>query len=88
MVCGACEEGKQTKFNIKKTIDILTSRPFELLHMDLMDPTQTKSLNGNKYIMVIKDVYLDYHIKTKFWIIWSCKKTDQKIANRKESFHL
>jgi hypothetical protein len=66
MVCGACEEGKQTKFNIKKTIDILTSRPFELLHMDLMDPTQTKSLNGNKYIMVIKDVYLDYHIKTKF----------------------
>jgi hypothetical protein len=65
-VCGACEEGKQTKFNIKKTIDILTSRPFELLHMDLMDPTQTKSLNGNKYIMVIKDVYLDYHIKTKF----------------------
>jgi hypothetical protein len=66
MVCGACEEGKQTKFNIKKTIDILTSRPFELLHMDLMDPTQTKSLNGNKYIMVIKDVYLDYYIKRKF----------------------
>jgi hypothetical protein len=67
MVCGAYEEGKQTKFNIKKkTTDILTSRPFELLHMDLMGPTQTESLNGNKYIMVIKDVYLDYYIKRKF----------------------
>jgi len=31
-----------------KTIDILTLRPLELLHMDIMCPTKTKSLGEKK----------------------------------------
>jgi hypothetical protein len=36
IVCGACHKGKQTKAQHKKIANILTSRPLELLHMDLM----------------------------------------------------
>ena len=32
------------------------SRPLELLHLDLMGPTRTESLDGKRYIMVV--VYL------------------------------
>jgi len=60
MMCGACLEGKQTKTQHKKTTNILTSKPFELLHINLMGPTQTKSLCGKKYIMVMVDDYLRY----------------------------
>jgi hypothetical protein len=39
----------------KKTFGIHTSRNLELLHMDLMGPTRTKSMGGKKYILVIVD---------------------------------
>jgi hypothetical protein len=56
------------KFNTKKISNILTSRPFELLHMYLIGTTQTESLGGKKYIMIIVDdyifkIYLRYTIK-------------------------
>jgi hypothetical protein len=44
MVREACQKEKQTKAQHKKTADILTSRPLELLHMDLMDLTETGSV--------------------------------------------
>ena len=34
MVCGAYRERKQTKTQYKNITDILTSRVFELLHME------------------------------------------------------
>jgi len=49
MVCEACQKEKQTKAQHKKTADILTSRPLELLHMDLIGPTQTDNIGGKKY---------------------------------------
>jgi len=62
--------GKENKlkFNTKKISNILTSRPFELLHMYLIGTTQTESLGGKKYIMIIVDdyifkIYLRYTIK-------------------------
>ena len=33
----------------------MTSRPLELIHMDLFGPTKTKSLNGNHYVFVLVD---------------------------------
>jgi len=70
MVCGGCEKGKQTKAQHKKTADILTSRPLELLHKDLMGPTQT--FGGKKYIMFIVDDYSRYAwailLRDKIWI--------------------
>jgi hypothetical protein len=43
-----------------KTIDILTLRPLELLHMDIMCPTKTESLGEKKIswllLMTIQDI--------------------------------
>ena len=33
----------------------MTSRPLELIHMDLFGPTQTKSLSGNRFAFVLVD---------------------------------
>ena len=33
----------------------MTSRPLELIHMDLFGPTKTKSLNENRYVFVLVD---------------------------------
>ena len=43
-ICDACQLGKQTKSSFKLIKDIVTSRPLELIHMDLFGPTKTKSL--------------------------------------------
>jgi hypothetical protein len=59
-VCGPCQLGKHTRATHKKTSSILTSHKLELMHMDLIGPTQTSSLGGRKYILVIVDDYSRY----------------------------
>ena len=44
VVCGPCQLRKQTKAKHPDTHISATSRPLELLHLDLMGPTKTKSL--------------------------------------------
>lgn len=39
---------------------ILTKRPLELLHIDLMGPSRTESLGGKKYILVMVDNFTKY----------------------------
>ena len=58
-MCGACQMGNQTKASQQKVNVIATSRYLELLHVDLMGPTRTKSLGGKRYIMVIVDGFSD-----------------------------
>ena len=48
-VCGPCQMGKQTKSAHPKVNVVATSRPLELLHVDLMGPTR------KRYIMVVVD---------------------------------
>jgi len=54
-VCEACQKGKQTRksFNLKNCVS--TSKPIELLHMDLFGPSRTMSLGGNLYAFVVVD---------------------------------
>ena len=59
-ICGACQMGKQTKVGHPKVNMIATSRCLELLHINLMRPTRTKSLGGKRYIMVIVDDFSRY----------------------------
>ena len=59
-ICGACQTGKQTKTNYHKVNVIATSHCLELLHVDLMWPTRTKSLGGKRYIMVMVDDFSRY----------------------------
>jgi len=56
-LCEACQKGKQTKSSFKPINDVSTTRPLELLHMDLFGPSRTKSLGGNYYGLVIVDDY-------------------------------
>jgi len=48
-ICDACQFGKQVKTSFKPKGFILTTRPLELLHMDLFGPTRTSSLGGKRY---------------------------------------
>ena len=53
---GPCQLGKQTKAIHPQTS--ATSRPLELLHLDLMGPTRIDSLGGKRYIMVVVDNFI------------------------------
>lgn len=63
-VCGSCLDGEWTKAHHWQSNEIHTTRPLELLHMDLMGSTQTESLGEKKYIFVIV-----YDLSIYTWII-------------------
>ena len=71
VVCGPCQLGKQTKAKHLSTQTSTTSRPLELLHLDLMGPTRTESLGGKRYIMVAVDDFTRYT-----WVILLRSKSD------------
>jgi len=48
-------KGKQTKSSFKQINVVSTSRPLELLHIDLFGPSRTMSLGGNYYGLVVVD---------------------------------
>lgn len=54
-ICKGYQIGKQSKASHKKLTQIGTSRPLELLHMDLAGPTRTKSLRGKRYFFIVVD---------------------------------
>jgi len=56
-LCGACQKGKIVKSSFKTQDIVSTSRPLELLHIDLFGPVNTASLYGSKYGLVIVDDY-------------------------------
>ncbi|XP_060216297.1 uncharacterized protein LOC132643781 [Lycium barbarum] len=54
-VYDACIKGKQVRTSFKPKKGVSTSRPLELLHMDLYGPMRIQSIGGKKYIFVIVD---------------------------------
>ena len=54
-ICNACQLGKQTRKSFRSKNVVSTSRPQELLHLDLFGPTRTTSLGGRKYGLVVVD---------------------------------
>ena len=59
-LCNAYQLGKQTRNSFRPKNIVSTSRPLELIHMDLFGPTKTTSLGGKKYSLVIMDDYSRY----------------------------
>ena len=61
-LCGACEAGKMTRAKHPSKTIMTTSRPFELLHMDLFGPTHYSTLTttAHLYSFVIVDDYSRY----------------------------
>jgi hypothetical protein len=54
---GACQYGKQVGAQHRAKNIITTTRPLEMLHMDLFGPITNISISGNKYDLVIIDDY-------------------------------
>ena len=71
VACAPCQLGKQTKAKHPGTQTSATSRPLELLYLDLMGPTRIKSLSGKRYIMVVVDDFTRYT-----WVILLRSKSD------------
>jgi transposase InsO family protein len=59
-LCSACQARKQVGNTHPKMSTMSTSRPFELLHMDLFRLTTYTSIGGNKYGFVIVDDFTRY----------------------------
>ena len=52
--------GKQVKSKHFSVTEVQTSRPLELLHIDLIGPARVQSLGGRKYILVVVDNFSRY----------------------------
>ena len=46
------------KFKHPSVASVQTSKPLELLHIDLMGPARVQSLGEKKYILVVVDIQL------------------------------
>jgi hypothetical protein len=53
--CVACQAGKHVGTTHQSKNVMTTSRPLELLHMDLFGPIAYISIGGSKYSLVIVD---------------------------------
>jgi len=56
-VCDACAKGKQVKNSFKSKRCVSTTRPLELLHINLCGPIRIVSRGGKRYVCVIVDDY-------------------------------
>jgi hypothetical protein len=55
--CATCQTGKQVGTTHTSKNVMTTSRPLELLHMDLFRPAAYLNIEGSKYGLVIVDKY-------------------------------
>jgi transposase InsO family protein len=55
-LCKHCQQGKQTKTRFKSK-EHSTTRSMEIVHTDIVGPTTTKGLKGEKYFMLLVDNY-------------------------------
>lgn len=54
-ICDPCQIGKQIRCSHKMVGALTTTRPLELLHLDFMGPTKSKSIGGKKCIFLTID---------------------------------
>ena len=66
---------------------VATSRPLELLRVDLMGPTRTESMGGKRYIMVMVDDFSRYScmefLREKSEACKNMEKLCEKLQNEK-----
>ena len=56
-ICDACQFEKQARNSFKSKNLVFTSRPLELLHINLFGPMDVLSMGGKSYEFVIVDDY-------------------------------
>nr|XP_009607015.1 uncharacterized protein LOC104101271 [Nicotiana tomentosiformis] len=70
-ICDACQLEKQTRSSFKVKNIVSTSKPLQLLHMDLFGPTRTASIVGKKYAFVNVDDFSRFT-----WVMFLSHKDD------------
>ena len=78
--CDAYQKGKQSKSSFELKNIVSTSRPLELIHMDLFRPIRVTSLGGMHYAYVLVDDYSRYT-----WVYFLAHKNDAFKAFKKFS---
>jgi transposase InsO family protein len=75
-LCNHCQQGKKTKTRFKSK-EYSTTRPLEIVHTELVGPTTTKGLKGEKYFMLLIDDY------TRMTTIFFLKNKSEDFENFK-----
>jgi hypothetical protein len=65
-LCKHCQQGKETNTKFKSK-EYSTTRPLEVVHIDLVGPNKTKGLKGEKYLMLLVDDYTRMTIVCFLW---------------------
>jgi transposase InsO family protein len=60
LVCVSCRHAKMVASSHPPLTDVMTERPCELLHMDLVGPARVRSAGGKWYVLVVVDDYSRY----------------------------
>jgi hypothetical protein len=60
LVCVPCRHGKMVAASHPPLASVMTERPCELFHMDLIGPARVCSVGGKWYVLVIVDDYSRY----------------------------
>ena len=84
-VCGVCQAGKQHGVPHPSKNIVSTTRPLELLHMDLFGPVAYISIGGNKYGFVIVDDYSRFTWVFFFQDKSEVQETLKKFARRAQN---
>jgi len=74
-VCDACVRGKQLRTSFKLKNYVSTSRPLELLHVNLCGPMRITSRGGKMYVLVVVDDYSRF-----IWTLFLASK-DEPLIN-------
>ena len=69
-VCNACQFGKQARQPFSQDRNVST-RPLEVVHLDVWDPTKTRSLVGSSYYVTFIDDY-----SRKVWVYFMKAKSE------------
>jgi hypothetical protein len=60
LVCVPCRHAKMVASSHPPLTDVMTERPCEFLHMDLVGPARVRSAGGKWYVLVVVDDYSRY----------------------------
>jgi hypothetical protein len=75
-LCKHCQKGKQTKTRFKSK-EYSTTKPLEIVHIDLVGPITTKGLKGERYFMLLVDDY------TRMIVVFFLKNKSKAFENFK-----
>jgi hypothetical protein len=60
LVCAPCRHDNMVASSHLPLTDVMTERPCELLHIDLVGPAHVRSAGGKWYVLVVVDDYSRY----------------------------